>query len=136
MRTTGRRRPDRGRALTLLVSVLLVPSLGAPLSAQEAAPPHSTSRYEESLNAPASRPVLLASVPDSVMRQQDYRWEGLIIGAAALGLAAGAVGYGLCSESESNDSHCIGNAIGGFFVGGIVGGTLGLFIGRVVPKRQ
>ena len=125
-----------GLLTTMLISVLLGPSMGAPLVAQQAGPSLSSLGFEPSADTPAPRPLLLASLPDSVVAQRDYRWEGLIIGAAALGLAAGALGHGLCSESETNNSHCIGNAIGGFIIGGIVGGTVGLFIGRAIPKRQ
>ena len=64
---------------------------------------------------------------------RDHSWEGGAIGAASLGLLALAFGAGSCN-GDSGTRNCTYPLIGGFFVGALIGGVAGLFIGSGIPK--
>jgi len=60
----------------------------------------------------------------------DYRWEGLAIGAVAVG-ALGAIAL---SETCEGSGGCVGSTIGGALIGALVGGVTGGLIGGLIPK--
>jgi hypothetical protein len=64
---------------------------------------------------------------------RDYRWEGLIIGALALGVGGALAANGLCHD-DSSDKDCTGSIVGYFLVGATVGGVTGGLIGAAIPK--
>ena len=112
------------------VSWALVLALGvAPLEAQQ------VTSFRRDRAGKTTAPAL-AVLPDSVVQRRDYRWEGLVIGGAAVGLLGAAVAGGLCGQDETDDASCLPNAFGGFLVGATVGGVLGIFIGRMIPKKE
>lgn len=71
---------------------------------------------------------------DAFAAQQDHRWEGLWIGAAAGGLLVGFIVHSMCSDSDS-DKSCFLPAVGGALMGATAGGVTGGLIGRSLPKR-
>lgn len=64
----------------------------------------------------------------------DYRWEGLAIGAIGLGILGAVFGAGLC-DSDSGARNCTYAVIGGAAVSALIGGVTGGFIGSTIPKR-
>ena len=66
--------------------------------------------------------------------QQDHRWEGLWIGAAAGGSLVGFIVHSMCSASDS-DKSCFLPTVGGALMGATAGGVTGGLIGRALPKR-
>lgn len=66
----------------------------------------------------------------------DYRWEGVIIGATAMGILGGVAGALLCSEESNNySSECLGPTLGWTLMGATVGGVTGGLLGSLFPKR-
>ena len=82
-----------------------------------------------------SRTAVDLQVPQSARiaaPSRDYRWEGLVIGAAVVGVAGALLLHGMCEENES----CTGPTVGGFVLGAVVGGVTGGLIGANIPKQQ
>jgi hypothetical protein len=63
---------------------------------------------------------------------RDYRWEGLAIGAAVVGVAGALLLHGTCDDNES----CTGPTVGGFALGAVVGGVTGGLIGANIAKKE
>jgi hypothetical protein len=61
---------------------------------------------------------------------RDYRWEGLAIGAAVLGVAGALILHSTCEADEA----CTGPTVGGFLLGVVVGGVAGGLVGGLIPK--
>ncbi len=66
---------------------------------------------------------------------RDYRWEGLAIGAAVLGIAGAVVGHELCSESDAAQrGSCAGATVGAGLVGAALGAVVGVILGARIKK--
>ena len=111
--------------MTILVVACLVSA--APVSAQRVGPEFAGSRIQFHQNSRKAN--LLAP-----MFTPDYRWEGLAIGAAIVGVLGVVVGDGLCHLSDSAHPHCLGAAVGLGLVGAMAGGVTGGLIGGAIPK--
>ena len=128
----ARRKYHRRRAL--LVCVLLGPSVGAPLSAQQALT-ESTARQQQhaaELRARAAAdtaadsrdaPRLAFGSPDT------YRWEGALIGGVIGGLGMGYAFLRVCYDD------CVGTGIVGFVTGAVLGGFTGMLMGGLFSKH-
>ena len=119
----------------MLVCVLLGPSLGAPLAAQQALT-ESTARQQQHAaglrSAPeAVDPAASQSIPALVFGSDDtYRWEG-----AAIGFAIGAVTFtyaGLLWCADNCEVTAVASSI---LVGGILFGFPGMLIGGLFSKH-
>ena len=110
--------------MRFLPVVLVLSAAAGPLAGQRLATPYR--RWEPTL--PSSTPAPKTPAPD-------YRWEGLAIGAAFVGLLGAAVGGGLCGYDESGvRRHCLWSTIEGFAFGAVVGGVTGGLLGSLIPK--
>jgi hypothetical protein len=118
----------------LLIQVLAT----APLSGQQANVP--LERWDVSsvwvapavMGTGAERDTMLAP-------RRDYRYEGLLIGGLAVGVAGALVGSqisGPCALSSGNSCHNdkVGTAVGLGLLSAAVGGGFGYLIGRLSPK--
>ena len=76
----------------------------------------------------AARPARLAPVAAA----RDYRWEGLALGAAVVGVAGALLMHGTCEANES----CTRPTVGGFALGAVVGGVVGGLVGANISKGQ
>jgi hypothetical protein len=65
---------------------------------------------------------------------RDYRWEGLVIGGAVLGVAAALVGHSLCTD-DTADKSCTRATIIPGLVGMTAGAVTGGLIGSSVHKN-
>lgn len=75
----------------------------------------------------------------SIPKAQDYRWEGVIVGGALVGIGAGVLAYGLCSENEPSadgGGSCVGRSLLGALLGAGVGVALGGLVGGLIPKGE
>jgi hypothetical protein len=116
-----------GAACIAIVASLL----SATLDAQRLAPALLTSptTFITSTNLhhpPPSSPVL--------PKASDYRWEGLAIGAALLGLSTAYLGSRLCGLSDTGNTHCFRTTVGLGLLGAFGGGIIGGVIGGMIPK--
>jgi hypothetical protein len=67
----------------------------------------------------------------------DYRWEGLVVGGAILGVLGIAVGRGFCGYDDSAvKKSCLLPTINGFLIGATVGGVTGGLLGSAIPKSH
>ncbi|HXF96114.1 MAG TPA: hypothetical protein VNI61_08415 [Gemmatimonadales bacterium] len=85
------------------------------------------------LRAPAWGGALVArSFGAALARAPDYRWEGLVAGAAAVGVLGGVLAHGFCSDPDAGGGsrNCLGSTAWGAVVGGVTGGL----IGGLIPK--
>jgi uncharacterized membrane protein YeaQ/YmgE (transglycosylase-associated protein family) len=73
-------------------------------------------------------------LPADSSAHRDYRWEGVIVGALALGVGGALVANGLCHD-DGSDEHCARSIIGYSLVGAVVGGVTGGLIGAAIPKH-
>jgi len=89
------------------------------------------------LRPPAMTPATRTAVTARMLpRAPDYRWEGLLIGAVALGAAGVYVGAHFCQLSDSADKHCVRSAVRLGFLGALGGGIIGGLIGGSIPKSR
>jgi hypothetical protein len=71
----------------------------------------------------------------TAVKAKDYRWEGMAIGAGAVGIVGALVANGLCNDSDTADNgSCTGNTIGGALLGAGVGAVVGVFLGSFISK--
>ena len=68
--------------------------------------------------------------PAPVSAERDYRWEGLALGAAVVGVTGALLMHGTCEANES----CTGPTVGGFAIGAVVGGVVGGLVGANISK--
>jgi uncharacterized membrane protein YeaQ/YmgE (transglycosylase-associated protein family) len=84
------------------------------------------------------RPILDSSQQSSptAVKAKDYRWEGMAIGAGAVGIVGALLANGLCNNSDTADhGSCTGNTIGGALLGAGVGAVVGVFLGSFISKE-
>jgi H+/Cl- antiporter ClcA len=113
-----------GAACIAIVATLF----GATLDAQRLAPAVLTSSTSSTV---FHRPPLTSSV---LPKTPDYRWEGLVIGAALLGVSAAYLGSRLCGLSDTGNAHCFRTTVGLGLLGAFGGGIIGGVIGGMIPK--
>ena len=81
-----------------------------------------------------TRPMLV------VEAAADYRWHGLALGFVALGALGAWIGNDACQNqpepASSSDGGCAGSAVAVGAVGGLLGATIGFFIGKGVPQAR
>jgi hypothetical protein len=65
----------------------------------------------------------------------DYRWEGLVIGALALGAFSAYFVTALCRDPDYGGG-CAGPIVEGTLLGGTVGGFAGVLVGILIPKHH
>ena len=114
------------------IGVLLSSRLDAQQNRQQFLPVHV-----ELLASRISPPHALGNLRTSIFRSaKDHRWEGLAVGAIALGAVGAILGNRLCADNNSaGASGCLGSTVGVGLVGATVGGVFGIFIGSAIPKR-
>jgi hypothetical protein len=66
--------------------------------------------------------------------RRDWRWLGTVIGAAALGLAAGLEARAACGNSERGPRNCTPVTVGVGALGAAVGGVIGNLVGRAFKR--
>lgn len=113
-----------GAACIAIVATLF----GATLDAQRLAPAVLTSSTTSTV---FHRPAPTSSV---LPKARDYRWEGLAIGAALLGVSAAYLGSRLCGLSDTGNAHCFGTTVRLGLLGAFGGGIIGGVIGGMIPK--
>src|SRR6266566_2380068 len=113
--------------------VLWLSSLGAagPASAQ-LQPPQPSQAFAR------FRPAPTQVAPSSKVSPgvPDYRWEGLAIGAIAVGGFVAYYVHGWCHDSDSNASgnNCLLATLYGALVGATIGGVTAGLLGGLLPK--
>ena len=119
-----------------LVALLLLPGL---FVSQLQAQAKSLAALEPTRLAELQwHPTLDSSEQSSTtaVKANDYRWEGMAIGAGAVGIVGALVANGLCNDSDTADNgSCTGNTIGGALLGAGVGAVVGVFIGSFINKE-
>jgi hypothetical protein len=115
------------------------------------APPVSLAQEQRSIERPAASGLwALGSPPVEELRLDaptppaerlrvppapDHRWEGLVAGAALLGVAAAVMANGLCRDPDGGyEGSCLGPTIGTGAVGATIGGVVGGVLGSLIPK--
>ena len=88
-------------------------------------------QWDRAWSHPGPQPPAAAVEPQRTTtpllgRAPDYRWEGLIIGAVALGLAAASLYSGLDAD--------VGATLMGVAAGATAGAVIGGLIGTLFPK--
>jgi hypothetical protein len=74
----------------------------------------------------------------NLVKAQDYRREGMIIGGSALGVGTSVLVYGLCRGFENPGSvgECLAKGLVGAAGGALVGVGVGGLIGGLFPKSH
>jgi len=109
--------------------------LAAFVFAAVAAGPAAGQRLEKPL--PHWEPSLQSTSPVRAPQAPipDYRWEGLAVGGAFLGILGGVAGNGFCSNDDSAVKRsCVLPTLEGFVVGAVVGGVTGGLLGSAIRK--
>jgi hypothetical protein len=80
-------------------------------------------------------------VPDVVAPTgaPDYRWEGLAMGAIAVGAVGALFANGICNDSDSGNPatrNCVLRTVEGALFGATLGGVVGGLLGGLIPKRS
>jgi uncharacterized membrane protein YeaQ/YmgE (transglycosylase-associated protein family) len=118
-----------------LVALLLLPGL---IVSQLQAQTKSLAAQEPTRLAELEwHPTLESSRQSSTtaVKAKDYRWEGMAIGAGAVGIVGALIANGLCNDSDTADNgSCTGNTIGGALLGAGVGAVVGVFLGSFINK--
>ena len=117
-----------------LRAILLVLALVRPASAQARFDPRPNLAFALFRPAPTPPPARPASFIHS--KAPDYRWEGLVIGAIAVGAFAAYFAFRMCNDPDSGGGGCFFRGVGVTLLGATAGGFLGLFAGLVTPKNH
>jgi uncharacterized membrane protein YeaQ/YmgE (transglycosylase-associated protein family) len=116
--------------LVALLFILFVSQLQAQTKSLAAQEPTRLAELEWHPTLKPSR----QSSPTAV-KAKDYRWEGMAIGAGAVGIVGALIANGLCNDSDTADNgSCTGNTIGGALLGAGVGAVVGVFLGSFISK--
>jgi hypothetical protein len=112
----------------IALQVVLLGTLGGGLEGQQLQPVFAR-WHAETLSVGSAR-----------LRQEDYRYEGLIFGGVALGALGAWVGSQISGACPlGSGSRCgtdrVGNAVMLGLSGAAIGGGLGYLVGRLSPKR-
>jgi hypothetical protein len=113
---------------SVLVTLILAAAGAVPLPGQRLATPYP--RWEPNLEsrAPAPADGLFPKAPD-------HRWEGLVVGAAFVGLLGASLGGGFCGyDGIGARPNCVWPTIKGFLFGATLGGVTGGLLGSLIPK--
>jgi hypothetical protein len=125
--------------LRIAIQIILLSMVGGILQAQQLPPAFARWQPER---FSAIETAGDSSLEESFARfqQDDYRYEGLIFGAATLGALGAWIGSrisGPCLLTSDNDCRTdrAGNAVVLGLAGTVVGGGVGYLAGRISPKR-
>ena len=124
---------------TLTVALFLASGPVTSLAAQRTVDGFQRWEYSGRVGPPDSRSAGRSSSWNE-LSGQDYRYEGLLIGGAGLGMFGAILGHSLsnaCPTVPGGDCNPdrLGNAVTLGLVGAVVGGGLGYLVGRLSPKR-
>jgi hypothetical protein len=114
---------------SLLLVLILAAAGSGPLTGQRLAVayPH----WDPELQSDAPAPFTSLSP-----KATDHRWEGLLIGGAAVGLLGAIMGNAFCgSDDSAARPNCLWPTIEGFAIGATVGGVTGGLLGSLIPKK-
>jgi len=118
-----------------LVALLLLPGLF--LSQLQAQTKSLAGQEPTRLAELQWHPILDSSEQSSTtaVKARDYRWEGMAIGAGAVGVLGALIAHSLCTNADTADNGgCTGNTIGGALLGAGVGAVVGVFLGSFISK--
>ncbi|HEX3236375.1 MAG TPA: hypothetical protein VHR41_19450 [Gemmatimonadales bacterium] len=115
------------RSLPILLLVLVLAGGVAPACAEEPVWSFRAASWE-----PPPFALRFALRPSE--RRGDYRWVGTAVAGTGLGIAAAITAAAACGNSEHGPRDCTGITIGVGLLGAAVGGTIGHFIGRAIPR--
>ena len=113
---------------SLLVAIALAAAASVPLAGQRLANAYPRWEPELTSRAPAKAAGLFGKAPD-------HRWEGLVVGAAFVGLLGASLGDGFCGyDGIGARPNCVWPTIKGFLFGATLGGVTGGLLGSLIPK--
>jgi predicted lipid-binding transport protein (Tim44 family) len=123
-----------GLLMTMVASVLLGPSVGAPLPAQQALSESTAQQQQHAADLLAQAATVVPG--DSRLQPsvtfgspETYRWEGALIGGIIGGLGIGYMFLRVCYDD------CVAQGIVGFVTGAALGGFTGMLIGGLFSKQ-
>ncbi len=120
---------ERTIATAILLSLTSLGTAG-PASAQ-LRPPEPSKAFVQFRPAPTQEPPSSTVAP----RVPDYRWEGLVVGAVALGGFSAFVYEGFCGDTDSNSPGCTAGGLAvAVLIGATIGGVTGGLLGGLIPK--
>ena len=115
----------RGRILCLLLALM---AGHTPASAEDPVTSFRAARW-------APPPFKLRFTTRAMEPRRDYRWVGTVVVGTGLGITAAIVARAACGNTEQGPRDCTGITIGVGLLGAAVGGAIGHFVGRVIPRR-
>jgi hypothetical protein len=116
------------RSAPMMLLLLMLAVGVAPTSAEEPVASFQAARWEPP-------PFRLRFAIRAEAPRRDYRWVGTAIAGTGLGIAAAITAAAACGNSEHGRRDCTGITVGVGLLGAAVGGTIGHFIGRAIPRH-